>query len=198
MLVLITSSLLSIVLLIHFSFTFIYLSPGNTWRSKNWDTIFSYMNPVFTQNWRLFAPNPANQQLNLDMRVHYVDQAGATHETGWRSITQPVIQSLQSNRFSTNARLSELQSSLINDFVWGDKENSQQTFKSLQVYADHVLRMENFIVPGNVNKIQLRAVINTFPRLVDKDKPDSSGKINYYYSKWWNYPTMSNGGGKKT
>jgi hypothetical protein len=197
MLVLITSSLLSIVLLIHFSFIFIYLSPGNTWRSKNWDTIYSYMNPVFTQNWRLFAPNPANQQLNLDMRVQYVDQSGATHETGWRSISQSVIQSLQSNRFSPNARISEFQSSLINDFVWGDKENSQQTFKSLQVYADYVLRMENFIVPGNVNKIQLRAVINTFPRLADKDKPDSAGEINYTYSKWWNYPTMSNGGGKK-
>lgn len=191
-----TSSILSIVLLIHFSFTFIYLSPANPFKSKHWETIIGYMNPIFTQNWKLFAPNPASQQANLDMRVQYVDKDGATRQSDWKSITLPVIKELQSNRFSPNARISEFQSSLIGDYVWGDKENKESAFRSMQSYVNYVLDTKKFTVPGTINKIQLRAVINKFPRYNERDKPDSAGKMYYYLTNWWNPSDANKGGGK--
>ncbi|MCH5585162.1 DUF5819 family protein [Shimazuella sp. AN120528] len=191
-----TSAILSIVLLIHFSFTFLYLSPANPFKSKHWDMIIGYMNPLFTQNWKLFAPNPASQQENLDIRVQYVDNQGATRETDWKSITLPVIKELQSNRFSTNARFSEFQSSLISDFVWGEKEDKESAFRSMQTYVKYVLTTKKFTVPGTINKIQLRAVINKFPDYENRTKPDSAGKISYYYSNWWEPSSVNTGGGK--
>jgi hypothetical protein len=191
-----TSSILSIVLLVHFGFTFIYLSPANPLKSKQWETIFNYMNPLFTQNWKLFAPNPANQQLNLDMRVQYVDNAGATRQTDWKSITLPVIKELQSNHFSPNARISEFQSSLISNYVWGDKEEKEEAFQSMQRYVNYILDNKKFEVPGKINKIQLRAVVNRFPNYANKDKPDSAGKISYYITSWWN-PSSQHAGGEK-
>jgi hypothetical protein len=154
------------------------------------------MNPLFTQNWKLFAPNPANQQLNLDMRVQYVDNAGATRQTNWKSITLPVIKELQSNHFSTNARISEFQSSLISNYVWGDKEEKEQSFQSMQRYVNYILDNKKFEVPGKINKIQLRAVVNRFPNYANKDKPDSAGKISYYITNWWN-PSSGQAGGEK-
>lgn len=197
LLVLTTSSILSIVLLIHFGFTFLYLSPENDWKDKHWNTIFAYMNPLFTQNWKLFAPDPSDQQLNMDMRVQYIDQSDKTRETDWYSITQPVIKELQHNRFSPNARFSEFQDSLINDYIWGDQDSKQTAFQSIQIYAAYQLHSGRFVVPGKVTKIQIRAITNLFPRFAERNKPDSAGKITYYPSNWWNYPTTNNGGGNK-
>ena len=191
-----TSAILSVVLLIHFGFTFIYLSPANPFKSKHWETIFGYMNPVFTQNWKLFAPNPANQQMNLDIRVQYVDQAGKTRQTDWKSITQPVIHELQTNRFSPNARISEFQDALISDYVWGEKNDREAAFQSMQRYVNYILKSKKFEVAGTINKIQLRAVINNFPNYQNRDKPDSAGKINYYQTNWWNPQTLKTGGGE--
>jgi hypothetical protein len=182
--------------LIHFAITFVYLSPANQLKSKNWEFIFSYMNPLFTQNWKLFAPNPSNQHANLDIRVQYVDKDGATRQTEWKSITLPIIQKLQANRFSPNARISEFQSALISDFVWGDKDDKESAFRSMQTYVDYLLDKKQFEVPGKINKIQLRAVINKFPNYENKDKPDSKGKIYHYFTNWWD-PSSLNAGGTK-
>jgi hypothetical protein len=152
------------------------------------------MNPLFTQNWKLFAPNPANQQLNLDMRVQYVDSAGATRQTDWKSITLPVIKELQSNHFSPNARISEFQSSLISNYVWGEQGEKEEAFQSMQRYVNYILDNKKYEVPGKINKIQLRAVVNRFPNYANKDKPDSAGKISYYVTNWWNPSSQQAGG----
>jgi hypothetical protein len=152
------------------------------------------MNPIFTQNWKLFAPNPASQQANMDIRVQYVDKDGATRQTEWKSITLPVIKELQSNHFSPNARISEFQSSLIGDYVWGDKEDKESAFRSMQAYVTYILDQKKFTVPGTINKIQLRAVINKFPNYANKDKPDSAGKMYYYFTNWWEPSSVNVGG----
>jgi hypothetical protein len=163
-------------------------------KSKYWKEIFDYMNPVFTQNWKLFAPNPANQQMNLDIRVQYVNKEGKTLQTDWKSITQPVVQKLQSNRFSPNARISEFQDSLISDFVWGEKNDREAAFHSMQSYVDYLLKSKKYEVSGTINKIQLRAVINRFPNYQNRNKPDSAGKISYYQTNWWDPQKLHKGG----
>lgn len=180
-----TSTILSLVLLVHFAFTFIYLSPPNPFRAKYWDTIYAYMNPYFTQNWKLFAPKPANQHLNLDIRVQFVDASGKVKQTKWQSITQPVVQELQKNRFSTNMRLSEFQDALVSDYVWGNKESRMQAFQSMQAYVDYILKSGKYSVPGTIKYIQLRAVVNKFPDYKNKEKPDSAGTFRYYPTNWW-------------
>lgn len=43
----------------------------------------AYLNPYFTQNWRLFAPNPIADDRTLWFRGEYVDAAGQTQATDW-------------------------------------------------------------------------------------------------------------------
>ena len=46
-----------------------------------------YLNPYFTQNWRLFAPNPVREDRSILFQGSYVAPDGATHETPWMDWT---------------------------------------------------------------------------------------------------------------
>lgn len=45
--------------------------------------VTSYLDPYFTQNWRLFAPNPIAEDRTLWFRGEYLDAAGQTQTTKW-------------------------------------------------------------------------------------------------------------------
>jgi hypothetical protein len=66
----------------------------------------------------------------------------------------------------------------------------------MQSYVDYILDTKKFTVPGAITKIQLRAVINKFPRYTERDKPDSAGKMYYYFTNWWNPSDLNKEGGK--
>jgi hypothetical protein len=42
-----------------------------------------YLNPFFTQNWRLFAPNPVAEDRNVLFQGAYVTAGGTTKRTAW-------------------------------------------------------------------------------------------------------------------
>jgi hypothetical protein len=43
----------------------------------------TYLNPFFTQNWRLFAPNPVAEDRNILFQGSYVAADGTTKKTAW-------------------------------------------------------------------------------------------------------------------
>lgn len=45
--------------------------------------VTSYLSPYFTQNWRLFAPNPISSDRTFWVRGEYVDSEGETRQTDW-------------------------------------------------------------------------------------------------------------------
>lgn len=48
----------------------------------------TYLNPYFTQNWRLFAPNPISEDRSLLFQAAYIDQDGDPARTAWVDWTQ--------------------------------------------------------------------------------------------------------------
>lgn len=48
----------------------------------------SYLDPYFTQNWRLFAPNPISEDRSLLFQAAYVDRDGNPARTAWVDWTQ--------------------------------------------------------------------------------------------------------------
>jgi hypothetical protein len=43
----------------------------------------SYVDPYFTQNWRLFAPNPISEDRDLLFQGSYLDDDGTVEQTAW-------------------------------------------------------------------------------------------------------------------
>ncbi|PEP56168.1 DNA-directed RNA polymerase subunit beta, partial [Bacillus toyonensis] len=52
------AGLLCTAFISHFAITLIYNTPSNPIKAKYNKQLSAYMDPIFTQNWRLFAPAP--------------------------------------------------------------------------------------------------------------------------------------------
>ena len=64
------------IMLFHASMTVLYNSPINPIKVKLGFIIDNYMNPLFSQNWNLFAPNPVSTNMDIVTRGGYKDSNG--------------------------------------------------------------------------------------------------------------------------
>jgi hypothetical protein len=80
---------LALALLIHFGMTLAYLTPINPLKLRFARLIDGYMNPLFQQNWRLFAPEPLSDTRIIMAACRVRKEDGGTVETGWNDITTP-------------------------------------------------------------------------------------------------------------
>lgn len=57
----------------------------------------SYLDPFFTQDWRLFAPNPISEDRDIWFRGEYVDASGTTTTTPWFDWSAVEVQVIHHN-----------------------------------------------------------------------------------------------------
>lgn len=89
----------------HMFFTLLYLTPFNPVKAKHSFTVNAYMEPVFSQNWRLFAPNPASTNNKFLVRA----ELGDGEITEWQDLTTFMIEKNADNRFTPYNRLVRIQ-----------------------------------------------------------------------------------------
>ncbi|WP_214808607.1 MULTISPECIES: DUF5819 family protein [unclassified Exiguobacterium] len=92
-------SLILIFTLFHCVITFAYNMPINPISHKSAKIINNYMEPLFSQNWHLFAPNPVSTNNCVIVKGTYFDEKGNKKETGWLNLTEKYINTYQVNRF---------------------------------------------------------------------------------------------------
>jgi hypothetical protein len=97
-----------VFLVVHFTFTTIYLNPvsviGLAWR----EPVNSYLEPLFRQRWSLFAPDPPM----LDRRLDYQCEVDGEHGE-WLSRSEDLLATHARWRFSPAARLRRLETAAI-------------------------------------------------------------------------------------
>ncbi|WP_096437810.1 DUF5819 family protein [Alteribacter populi] len=79
----------------HFSITLLYNSPSNPVQAKNQPVINTYMNPLFEQNWRLFAPDPVTTTTHFHVKAKLGDR-----ETEWIDLINYMVDKNYQNRFT--------------------------------------------------------------------------------------------------
>lgn len=94
----------------HFTFTAIYLAPFNPIKAKYGFIVNAYMEPFFSQNWKLFAPNPASNNNVFFARAKFAD--GSVSE--WMDLTSFMIEKNYQNRLSPYNRLVRIQRGAFN------------------------------------------------------------------------------------
>jgi hypothetical protein len=68
------------VALTHLAATFLYNAPANPISVRYANQVRWWMEPLFSQNWRLFAPDPISENLRIEARASLVPDGRAT---GW-------------------------------------------------------------------------------------------------------------------
>lgn len=83
-----TAALLVGALLVHLTMIFLVLSPPNAITATHRDTIQSYIQPEFGQDWKLFAPNPKQRNDSIGARFQTTGNGRSTPRLSeWINIT---------------------------------------------------------------------------------------------------------------
>lgn len=85
---------------IHLLMTALYLAPINPMTNSYANLVHSYMEPLFSQNWSLFAPDPAKSSLQLWYRCTNEQNASS-----WMDPISPLVQDHQRTRFTFRGKL---------------------------------------------------------------------------------------------
>ncbi|MFD8702238.1 DUF5819 family protein [Kitasatospora sp. NPDC059648] len=76
---------------------FLHVAPDNVLSRRYRDEVDGVVYPEFEQNWKLFAPNPLQQNASLDARVRTVADGGATRTGDWVGLTAQDIAAIRGN-----------------------------------------------------------------------------------------------------
>ncbi|MFG3051109.1 DUF5819 family protein [Kitasatospora sp. NPDC048239] len=82
---------------------FLHVAPANSLSREYRDEVDGLVYPEFEQNWKLFAPNPLQQNVALDARVRTVADGGATRTLDWTGLTAQDIASIRGNPAPSHA-----------------------------------------------------------------------------------------------
>ncbi|MGW4897669.1 DUF5819 family protein [Kitasatospora sp. NPDC004240] len=82
---------------------FLHVAPANSLSRGYREEVDGLVYPEFEQNWKLFAPNPLQQNVVLDARVRTVVDGGATRTLEWAGLTARDIAAIRGNPVPSHA-----------------------------------------------------------------------------------------------
>ncbi len=98
----------------HFLVIAVELMPDNPIGHQYKYQVAGYLEPFFTQNWNLFAPNPINSNVTLRYRFEMFD-SGQKKTTSWLDATTPVIETKHASFWTPSQRFAKfMTSSFVN------------------------------------------------------------------------------------
>ncbi|MFO7289367.1 hypothetical protein SAMN04488025_13210 [Planifilum fulgidum] len=184
---------LGLLLAMHFLLTILYLAPDNLLKRRFSEPLQRYMDPLFAQNWQLFAPDPISQHRSLVIKAKYRDPAtGEIRETPWMDITRPRVREIWENRLFNGSRALRFQTSAIAMYRSEDPDRKARGLRMLRRLALHFLNEETNL--ANVDKVKVRIVLNRFPRYPERQRPDQMGTLYFDETDWM---TVRDVGGRK-
>jgi hypothetical protein len=92
----------------HVGTVFLSVTPQNTVNKTHRETIDAYVLPEFEQNWKLFAPNPLQQNIAVQVRAEVRDGDGAARRTDWIDLTAQDIAGIKHNPAPSHTQQNEL------------------------------------------------------------------------------------------
>jgi hypothetical protein len=158
-----TALAVAAVLCVHLAATFLYNAPANPVSARYAKQVQWWMEPLFEQNWRLFAPNPISENVRIQARASLSPDGRVS---GWIDLSaqddaavlgDPAPGHLAENELR-NAWFEWLGTHDANGDPTGAQAGIMQTYL-LNIVLDR-LRGQ---VPGSIASVQIRAVTTLIP-----------------------------------
>ncbi|MER7186426.1 DUF5819 family protein [Streptomyces hyaluromycini] len=80
-------ALVAVAACVHLGMVFLSVAPANTVTKQHGKAIEEWVYPEFEQNWKLFAPNPLQQNIAVQVRADVLMQDGTMTTTGWNDLS---------------------------------------------------------------------------------------------------------------
>ncbi|MFE1438443.1 DUF5819 family protein [Streptomyces sp. NPDC058739] len=93
---------------VHLGMVFLHIAPSNTLSKKHAETIDDWVYPEFEQNWKLFAPNPLQQNISVQVRAQISTPDGGRRLTGWQDLSAQDGRAIDGNISPSHTQQNEL------------------------------------------------------------------------------------------
>ncbi|MEV6954099.1 DUF5819 family protein [Streptomyces sp. NPDC051183] len=173
----------------HLALVFLHVAPSNTVSKQHARTVDDWIYPEFEQNWKLFAPNPLQQNIAVQVRAQVRGADGELVTGDWRDLSAEDGAAIRHNLLPSHTQQNELRRAW--DFYTGshdddNKANGERGELSEQYLRRIALaRLEPRQPAGAVIvRIQLRSATKAVA--APKWSDEKSDTETYYRElAWW-------------
>ncbi|MDT0545451.1 MULTISPECIES: DUF5819 family protein [Streptomyces] len=173
---------------VHLGMAFLNVSPPNTVSKQHSEAIDDYIYPEFERNWKLFAPNPLQQNIAVQARAEIRTPEGGTATTGWRDLSAQDGAAIRHNPLPSHTQQNQLRRAWE---FYALSHNAEEQPNGLrgQLSGQYLRRLVMLRLGmkqdgGTVQRVQLRSVTRQLAA-----PPWSEEKIDtrpgYRLLPWW-------------
>lgn len=154
-------ALVGVLAAVHLAMVFLHVAPSNTVTKSHGDAVRWWVFPEFEQNWRLFAPNPLQQNVAVEVRAEYLAADGQRRTTEWIDMTAQDAEAIRGNLFPSHVHQNQLRRGW--DFYLGSHDDDNRPNGVRGRLAEQYLRriamerLEGAGLDGPVQRVQLRS-----------------------------------------
>ncbi|MFI1925604.1 MULTISPECIES: DUF5819 family protein [unclassified Streptomyces] len=196
-------AVVAVTVCVHIGMVFLHVAPSNTVTKTHGKAIDDWIYPEFEQNWKLFAPNPLQQNIAVQVRAQVRTVDGGSRTTGWYDLSAQDGRAIDGNLLPSHTQQNELRRAW--DFFTATHDNGNRPVglrgALSETYLRHIvmLRLERGGVAGDggvVERIQVRSqTTNVTPPKWSTEKVSMSPV--YRELSWWSVPDGETEGGTR-
>ncbi|WP_223779120.1 DUF5819 family protein [Streptomyces sp. 135] len=100
--------LVAVAACVHVGMLFLHVAPSNTLTKRHGDAVDAWIYPEFEQNWKLFAPNPLQQNIAVQARAELRTADGGVRTTDWYDLSARDGADIDGNLLPSHTQQNEL------------------------------------------------------------------------------------------
>ncbi|MZF57073.1 hypothetical protein GTX53_25120 [Streptomyces sp. SID5594] len=180
-------SLIGLLACAQVAMVFLHVAPSNTLTKQHGKTVDDWIYPEFEQNWKLFAPNPLQQNIAVHVRAE-VAGADGRRTTDWINLTDGDADAIRGNLFPSHVNQNELRRGwdfYVNSHDDRNKPNGLRgDLSERYIRRIAMLRLDGVDLGGTVERIQMRSASSLItPPSWSTEKADT--RPTYRELPWW-------------
>ncbi|MEV5440078.1 DUF5819 family protein [Streptomyces sp. NPDC052682] len=185
----------------HLGMTFLHVAPPNTLTKQHGRTIDEWIYPEFEQNWKLFAPNPLQQNISVQVRAEIRTAGGEARTTGWYDLSAQDGRAIDGNLLPSHTQQNELRRAW--DFFVATHDGSNRPTGMRGALAEAYLRRIGVLrldrddaagPGGRLERVQFRSRTTNVPPPEWSREQVATTPV-YRELPWWPVPEAEAEGG---
>ncbi|MFC7217207.1 DUF5819 family protein [Streptomyces polyrhachis] len=172
---------------LHLGTLFLHIAPPNTVSKEHQGLIADYVYPEFEQNWKLFAPNPLQTNIHVQVRAR-VNTGGELTDTEWIDLSAQDGAAIRHNPFPSHTDQNQLRRAWEYYLNSHNEKNEplgeRGGFSKAYLKRIVLLRLGPEHDGARLESVQLRGTYTAIPRPpYTGEKTDT--KTTYRTLPWW-------------
>ncbi|MEU8434305.1 DUF5819 family protein [Streptomyces sp. NPDC029216] len=181
---------LAVAACLHLGLVFLHVAPSNTLSKRHAGLVDGWVYPEFEQNWKLFAPNPLQQNIAVEARAQVRTAGGGLVTTGWRDLSAEDAAAIRHSLLPSHTEQNELRRAW--DFFTGshdenDKPTNAQRGELSEAYLKRIAVQR--LAPGTdggdrIVRVQLRSATRSVAAPAWSEETTDT-QTYYRELPWW-------------